>query len=323
MLLQTGMSLGLDRAPLLQAAGLTEADLADRDAYLPFARQLALGRAIVDGRPGVNVSLAASRHISPVSLGVLGYVITHTRNLRDALDAFLRFQRLLTDGVRWKLDLGTTCTLLAFADPDYERLAHPVEALVGLWLTLGRLLTGQPCSPLAVHFRHSPLADPTELERHFGAPILFNAPRSQIVFPLETLALPVIVGKVALMPSVQQLAEARLAEVDGYSSLTARLRASMLERVPQGITNRADLARSLGMSERTLCRRLQEDGTTYRDVLDTVRRDLALTWLSTPHHAIYEVAYLLGYGEPSTFHRSFRRWTGSSPHAWRHARTHA
>lgn len=320
MLLQAAISLGLDRAALLEAAGLEEADLADRDAYLPFARQLALGEAMARMCPGQNLGLAALRVISPANFGVLGYLITHSASLRDALDMFVRFQRLLTDGVRWRVIDGEPVRIVVEADPAYERIGHPIEAMVGLWVLLGRTLTETNWSPRAVCFRHQPLCDTQELERFFAARVQFGAPTNELHIARKMLALPVSAAKAALQPSLRQVAEARLAEVEGYGSLAAQLRGLLFGEIPRGVTARQQLAASLGISERTLNRRLREEGTTFREVLDGVRRELAETWLVDPSHAIYEVAFLLGYSEPSTFHRSFRRWTGLSPHAWRRAR---
>lgn len=320
MLLQTAIGLGLDRARLLSEAGLSEADLADRDAYLPFAKQIALGEALIRARPGVNIGLAALRHVSPADFGVLGYVITNSASLREALEAFVRFQRLITDGVRWRIELGAACTVTVEADPGYERLGYPIEALVGLWLVLGRMLTGHAWAPIEARFRHAPLGDVGEVERSVGAPVRFRAGENALILSLETLALPVTAGRAALAPSLAQLAEATLVQLDGYGTTTARLRALLFDQIPRGVTGKAELARAIGLSERTLNRRLREEGTTFRDVLEEVRRELAMSWLADARHAVYEVAFLLGYREPSTFYRSFRRWTGASPKAWRRAR---
>src|SRR4051794_12404325 len=103
-LLLTGTSLGLDRRDLLAAAGLSEEVLGDRDAYVPFARQVALGEAIVRARPGVNVGLANLRNASPAMLGLLGYVLANSATLREALRAFVRYQGLITDGVRFVVE---------------------------------------------------------------------------------------------------------------------------------------------------------------------------------------------------------------------------
>jgi len=329
-LLLTGTSLGLDRRDLLAAAGLSEDVLGDRDAYVPFARHVALGEAILRGRPGVNIGLAVLQHASPAMLGVLGYVVTHSATLREALRAFVRFQGLITDGVRFVVagdDLtqpapplsGAPIQIRLDADPVLSCLAHPIEALAGLWVTIGRKLTATDWVPLAVHFRHTALSDIREHERFFHVAPVFDAEETTITLSRETMDLPVVAGQPALRPSMVQLCEARLAELSGQTGFAARVRVALLEQIPRGIASKAALAKKLALSERTLNRRLQAEGATYRDVLDDARRELSLAWLADAQNAVYEVAFLLGYSEPSTFHRSFRRWTGTSPLSWRKA----
>jgi AraC-like DNA-binding protein len=317
MLLAAGVELGLDRAELLAAASVREEDLEDRDAYLPFAKHVALGQAIIGSRPGVSVAMASLRHASPARLGVLGYLVTHARTLSDALAAFIRFQRLVTDGFLFRVE--DEVRIVVESDASFARLGHPVEAIVGLWVSLGRALTGKAWSPESISFRHRARPDAREIEQFFGRKPRFSAPLDELRLSRETLALPVVLGKAALSASLVQLAEARLVEVEGGASVAARLRRLMFAELPRGTTGRDELAASLGMSARTLNRRLSDEGTTFRDVLDETRRELAEAWLGDRSHAIYEIAFLLGYSEPSTFHRSFRRWTGLSPRAFRRA----
>ena len=321
MLLRTGIALGLARDALMAEAAVGEDDLEDRDAYLPFARQVALGDAIARRRLGVNIGIAALQRMSPASLGVLGDVVVHSASLRDALDAFIRFQRLLTDGVRWTVTRGAALSIALDVDPAYERLGHPVEALLGLWVLLGRKLTATSWLPLDVGFRHGPQGDPAEVERFFGAGVRFRADANELRMPLAALDLPLVTASAALEAPMHRVAELRLAKVDGGGSHAERLREMMFASLPQGVTGRAELARRMGLSVRPLNRRLLEESTTFRDVLDGARRDLATSWLGDGRHAVYEVAYLLGYSDPSTFHRAFRRWTGASPQAWARAHT--
>jgi AraC-like DNA-binding protein len=317
ILLQTGISLGLDRALLLNVAGIQEAELLDRDAYLPFQSQVKLGKAIIALRPGVNVGIAMLRLITPSTFGVLGYTITHSPTLREALGSFIRFQGLITDGVRWNLQAKSSCSIRVETDPELAVIGHPIEAMLGLWLMIGRLLTNQLWKPDRITFRHRPLGDPLEIETFFGCQVQFRCEQNELFFTEDVLSLPLVVGKASLQASMHRLAEEKLAEVEGHGTITSQLRNLLFEQLPQGNSNKNTLAQQLGMSSRTLNRRLNDEDTTYRDVLDLVRKELAESWLSDPKHAVYEIAYLLGYHEPSTFYRSFRKWTGHSPQNWR------
>ena len=104
------------------------------------------------------------------------------------------------------------------------------------------------------------------------------------------------------------------------SSVGARVRELLAAQIREGEPEQAQLARSLGMSERTLQRRLRDEGLAFAALVDKVRTELAELYLSDPKLAVFEVAFLLGYSEPSAFNRAFRRWTGQSPSQFRASR---
>ena len=316
-LLQVGAALGLDRAALLEVAGLDEAALLDRDAALPLQAHVAIGRAIAEGRPGVNIGLGMLQRMRPAALGALGYALANCGTLADALATFIRYQSFLSDALRWRLP--DPLTVVVDAAPELAALGHPIETAVGLWVVLSRNLSGVRWIPRAVTFRHAPLGDPREHAGLFGVAPVFEAERDALVLDPETRALAVRGAEQALQMPLLRLVEARItAPVE--PEVVARLRSELRSSLARGNADKNTVARTLGTSARTLARRLHEAGTTYQIVLEETRRDLALDLLRDPALAVYEVAFLLGYSEPSTFHRAFRRWTGESPDAWRRAR---
>lgn len=320
MLLQTGVALGIDRAELLAVAQLDEGDVADRDAYIPLAKQLAIGAEISRRLPGCNIGLAALQHLQPASFGVLGYVICHSERLRAALEAFVRYQNLLSDAIAWRLESdATTTTITIDVASGLEKLAHPVETQVGVWVAIGRRLTGAAWSPSLVAFRHQPIGDPGEHEAFFACPVRFGAAANQLELANEILALPIHGARPELRPSLAFLLQTLLDDIAEPSpgEYTRRVSELLRRELPKGVTTKHETARALATSERTLSRRLRAEGTSFREILDDQRRLLSQAWLSDPNNAVYEVAYLLGYTETSAFHRSFRRWTGYTPAEWR------
>ena len=122
----------------------------------------------------------------------------------------------------------------------------------------------------------------------------------------------------ALSRIIERHAKASLASVAPASSeLKERVRRVLVKGVAAGRCSIKTVAPELGLSERTLQRRLEEEGASFGDILDSVRRDLGLRYLEDGKLSLAEIAYLLGYSEPSPFHRAFKRWTGSTPHARR------
>ncbi len=313
MLLGAGVAAGVPRRALLDAAGLTEAELIDPDASLPLTAQLAVGRAVLAARPGINLGLVALKHSGPGTLGVLGYAIAHCPRLRDALGLFIRHQGLVTDAARWRLVGGR---LHVGAHPALAALGHPIEHMIGLWVVLGRHLTGQAWVPRAVHFTHAPLGDPAEHAALFGVAPRFEADETLLDLG-DALDLPVLGARVDLQPGLVALLEARTPEGDGIGETALAVESTLRDLLPRGVADKDAVARSLGVSARTLARRLKAEGTTFQQALDDVRAQLARYWLAEGSLAIYEVAFMLGYSETSAFHRAFRRWTGEAPAAWR------
>lgn len=315
-LLQAGVQLGLDRATLLEHAGLEEAALVDRDARVPIRCQIAIGEAIIAARPRVNLGLVVLRRVQPRVLGALGYALTSSRSLDQALATFTRYQSFLTDAMRWRR--SDPCTVEVEVHDELARIGHPIETSVGMWVMLGRRLAGTRWIPRTLSFRHAPLGDVREHAELFGVAPHFEAERDVLVLETETLELPVVDATLSLRSPLLELLEARL-PTPPEAEIVTRLRAELRRELARG-TSKTAVARTLGMSSRTLARRLHEAGTSYTKVLDETRRRLALDLLADPRLAVYELAFLLGYSEPSTFHRAFRRWTGESPDAWRRAR---
>ncbi|MEM7155114.1 MAG: AraC family transcriptional regulator ligand-binding domain-containing protein [Myxococcota bacterium] len=317
LVLHAAAGLGLDRATLLAEIGLEESALVDRDGYVLLSQQIALGEAMARARPGMNIGLATLDYVRPSMLGVLGYAIRHCANLRAALGAFMRYQAILSPAVSWQLTDEPEPRIIVEAHPRMQALAFPLETQLALWVMLGRRLTGVPWNPRRLQFRHHPAGPPEEFEQRVGCPAEFGAELNALTLPSDVLDLPVVGARPELQPSLLRLLEALKPQEPVEEGCAQQVEALLLEELTQGVTSKEQVAQRMGLSPRTLGRRLQEEGASFRELLESVRQRLAQAWLADPSVAIHEVAYLLGYSEPSTFHRSFRRWTGQTPAAWR------
>jgi AraC-like DNA-binding protein len=316
-LLRAASIAGVDRSAVLAEARLSEMDIADRDAHITIEAQGRLGRAVLSRLPRVNFGLMAANAVTPASMGAVGYVISSSATLDGALKAFCRYQRLISDGIALASFVEPGCVKLVLTmEPEIEAMKHPVEAIFAAWITMARQITGAPCNPLRARFRHAPVGDPAEHEAFFQAPVEFEADENAMQVPADVLALPVRESRLDRHSMFVAHAESLLAELR-QGGLTAQVSAHVVTALSAGSVQQAEIAAALGMSARTLSRRLRDEGTTFGEVLEQVRRDLALRYLKASDCAVYEVAFLLGYREPSTFHRSFRRWTGRTPSDYR------
>jgi len=317
------MRAGLNAAELLAHSNLRLEDIQDRDADVDLEQHAQIARVIVSKLPGINIGLKTGMAATPIWFGVLGYVLRHAPTFQRLLIDFARFQRLVTDAVTWHIDLGPPCRVSHTLHRLVADLPAAAEAYLAILVAVGRQLTGVQIIPMRVAFKHAPVGDPEEHAALFGIPVEFHAEADELVFSKETLDLAVLGADEVLRQHLLHHAQAVLNALCTLPPTSEALRQHFVKTLYTATPRRADVAKALGVSERTLLRRLSEEGQTFESLLDQTRRELALEYIKDPSLAVFEIAALLGYTEPSAFHRAFRRWTNESPSALRmRARIH-
>src|SRR3989338_7620040 len=279
--LHAASRLGVDRAQLMSACELHDSQLSDPDARVPFATQEQLWQhlsRIEHAEPG----LALGCKLAPGPFSVLGYLLQSSPTLGDALAAGLRYQRLVGEG-------GEVQMLRPLLDNWQLRRAQFVR----------------PEPPTLDSYRET-----------FACPLQFAASDYGIVLPRSLARAPLIQANPPLQNLLRQHAEALLARLPS-EGLSARVVALLGEQLARGEPDRSELARHLHLSERTLQRRLADEGCNYQQLLNDTRQQLAEQHLSTGDLPAAEIALLLGYSEPSVFFRAFRQWTGLTPGEYR------
>jgi AraC-like DNA-binding protein len=193
--------------------------------------------------------------------------------------------------------------------------AHEFSAAVNLiW---ARRATRAEITPREVWFMHERPAETALYERIFGCDIRFEAPSTSIVAPGSIVDLPLVKADSKLSETLDRVAEELLARLPKPSGLHERIQELIVEQLAGGDCTASSVARSLGMSTRTLNRRLGEKGTGFRELLDETRSQLAASYLKNKSLSISEAAYLTGFATPQAFHRAFKRWFDASPAAFR------
>ncbi|HBB23517.1 MAG TPA: AraC family transcriptional regulator, partial [Pseudomonas sp.] len=183
-------------------------------------------------------------------------------------------------------------------------------------LTFCRWLTGDALRPLEVCFQGPQPADLEPYRQLFQAPLRFGAPRYALLFREADVNTPLPTANEALAQLHDRFAGEYLSRF-ADSRVMHRARQILCRLLPQGEPRREAVAQALCLSERTLQRRLQEEGGSFQQLLDDTRRDLAEQYLAQPDLAPLEIAYLLGFADPSNFYRAFKRWFGVTPGEYR------
>lgn len=317
-LVQVAMHLGIPRDEILAHAELTPDLLANPDARVPFRQHMAVWDLIL-ARPGIdNLGVDLGRNFAIESLGALGYLMLQCATPRELGRCIERFGPLLSDVFigRFFEEDGNAVVEQVLA-PRFVRLRHPGEWAMSSGLSMLRALTGRDIPVVDVCFQHPAPDDVSVLTAYFGRTPRFGAPASRLVLPGEILDLPIVHANPRLFGYLERHAEALLSTLATDDRLADRVRRKLTDMLRQGVPTQSEVARHFGMSERTLQRRLKEENVVFQELLDETRRQLAEIYLREPRLAVYEIAMLLGYSEPSAFFRAFRRWTGRTPEQYR------
>jgi AraC-like DNA-binding protein len=254
-------------------------------------------------------------------LGALGAAVRHAATLGEALVHHSRLLRLFTQSVGTVLTVGGDHTFYELQCP-YPDLIHPesVEHLLAdfVWV-LDVRRSGTEARPAVVHVRHRRPGDLTHHERVLGLEVRFEASGDGLAFGSAQLLEPRGGVDPARRAEARRLADQALQAHEPHETLVRRVEAVIATELTQGPPRLDLVAERLGVHPKALSRRLAAQGVGYKDLLDHVRRHLAYRHLSSPL-TLEEVAYRLGYSEAAAFTRAFRRWTGTSPGAYRAAK---
>lgn len=314
--LHAASRLGLERSQLMAECGLDDSQLADPDARVPFAAQERLWQ-LLSHMPHAEPGLALGSNLAPGPFSVLGYLLQSSPTLGDALAAGQRYQRLVGEGGEVQLREQADELLLLYRPlhPELPATRTRVLALMACWVQMLHPLL-ENWHLLRAQFVHAEPSDLSAYAQTFACPLQFAASDYGIVLPKALASAPLIQANPPLQNLLREHAEALLARLPS-EGLSARVVAMLGEQLARGEPDRAQLARRLHLSERTLQRRLAEEGCNYQQLLNDTRQQLAEHHLSSGSLPAAEIALLLGYSEPSVFFRAFRQWTGLTPGEYR------
>jgi AraC-like DNA-binding protein len=324
-LVEFAVSRGADRRALLDRAGLTPQRLDDHDNRIPVASYVRLMRAAkaLCGDPALALHFAEAVDLSQISIvGLLGHA---SATMIEAFGQLNRYGRLAFEvetadggdrfrhvwrwGRQWLVDYRK--------DPDafYEQTESTFARMV-----CGTRRFGDTPFVEAVHVTHPDPGYREAYERILGAPVTFGADWNAMMIDERWHQ-----HRIALQPRyalgvLSQHADALLETLEAARTVRGQVEAILTPMLPTRSASVAAVAAGLGQSRQTLFRRLKAEGVTFRQVLDDLRRRLALDHLTNRQVTVYEAGYRVGFSDPAAFSRAFKRWTGVSPREMRRTR---
>ena len=310
---------------VLRAAGISERDLAESDPLhhrISAAGQSRLLDCAAEAAEDTAFGLHLAEETDPREAGIIFYAMSAAEDVGEALALLDRYSRIANEAARMKR-IATPDGLVA--EIGFVGLPRPLgrqgaEFLMAVIVRILRELAGRNIRPIRVAFAHARNADLREFARFFGCPVEFGRAVDEGVasdllqFSNQAVTAPLVTADQKLLKALEPFCDLAAKERRTASdTLRGAVEKEAEKLLPHGKAQKRIIARALGISERTFSRRLAVEGTTYEEVVNELRRTLALQYLKEPGMSLSEIAWLLGYEGSTSFNHAFRRWTGSSP----------
>ena len=318
-ILNAAEAIGLDASLLLKEAGVTETISNDPEARVPswVQKNLLDAGVALSGNPAFGIEVG--RHVLPDTANVLWYAVLNAATLREAVEMGMRYSRFFSDVISPELveTPGSASIVMRTA------MEIPIWPSVGSECTLSvyaatifRYFQDQLCLK-EVRFQHAPLREIGYYEDFFHCPAHFSQTSNELVLDQKMLSRPGSFVDKHLMDMMVRLTDKVLSRLDTRDALLFSVRQSIRNRITRGSVGLDEVALEMGVTPRTLQRRLGERNTSFSVLYDTLRKEMATTYLREPQYALNEVAFLLGFTTLESFYQAFRRWYQTTPGDYR------
>jgi AraC-like DNA-binding protein len=310
---------GVDVADLLRQAGLTQEVIADRSARLGVSNQIRFVELVATALGDELLGFHLVEDFDFREIGLLYYVAASADTFGSALSRIERYIKIQNDGVRFEVIRGKSIRVrLRYTGVARHTDVHQIGSMIALMIRISRRLTGRSLKPTVVRIMHRIHGGKPELEKFLDADVDDGAGVDELELPAASWHLPIVSADPYLHRVCVQSAEEALARRTPRSSpLKVQVENTIAALLPHGQARHDLVAAELGLSPRTLARRLAEEGSSFAGILTEVRAALADRYLADRTLPISQIAWLLGYAEISAFTRAFQRWTGIVPSAAR------
>ncbi len=306
------INLGADKELLQNTSGVQAKHLLEAESRFPVEKHLNLwraGQALLE-EEALGLDIGASSN--PYLRGIVGLVFAASPDLSTAIDNKVKYTHILADHISLKFTRHKDSFSLTYSILDGYYHRYEIERVFSGFLNWVRVFVESSVFPTCVSFQYEKPDSYKKYQQYLGENIQFDQPMNQISFSLDLLQHKNIKFNEYLYNILQARADRMLSELGKEVDFLSSVRSTIAGRLCHGHFSILDVAKAHNISTRTLHRKLQEVQLNYQSILDDVRKEMAISYLTNEGCSPQAVSFLIGYADERAFHRAFKRWTGSS-----------
>ena len=311
---------GKDATVVITSVGARPEQVYDDAIRLEVPKQIKILELVSEKLQDGLLGFHLARSFDLREVGLVYYVIASSERFADSLLNAKRYCTIMNEGVRLQIkqDDRTLSITLDYADIERQSDRHQIEFWLVTMVRICRQVTDTRLALRHLRIRHRRDETPAEFKSFFGCDVEFCAESDEIIFPASVASLPIVGRDNYLNDLLRQYAEAALANSPKErAAIRSDVERALPQLLPHAKASISNVAKQLGMSTRTLSRKLREEGVAFTTILDETRAALAKRYLAERDLPVSEIAWLLGYSEISSFTHAFKRWTSMTPQQFR------
>lgn len=310
----------VDKEALLQTIGLSRNEPVDPSHMVPVDAFFGFLERLVHADPmGITIPLRVGAAMRCDDYGAFGLAWKSATTLRGSYDRAERYARVMGNESTYDVEPAAEGAFMQLHRLGERRLGMRIsnEAHFASIMAISQQVASAPFQPLAVFFKHTAPTTMQHHEAYFGCPVHFASDRDALLVSHETLETPNLLGDPGLTRFFETHLKAEVEALGDATPLDRQIRDYIVTCLSEGMPAVSEVARHLGMSARTLQRRLGEQGLAFQALVDDARRQLAHRLLKQTKFPLIEVAFMTGFSGQSAFTRAFKRWAGQTPRSYR------
>jgi AraC-like DNA-binding protein len=306
---------GVDPAPLLRKAGLPLGPIQDRNVRIDATAQISFLNLVAEALPDELLGFHLAEGFELREAGLLYFVLASSATLGEALARAERYSTIANEGILLRYGLGEDLHVrYSYVGMPRHADRHQMEFWATALVRICRRLTGIGLNPIRISLDHPRCGASDRLATYFGCEVTFAAGLDEVAFPRNAAPLALAGAEPYLNELLVRYCEDALAQRGRIlSPIRTGAENAIAPLLPHGKARADEVARVLGMSRRTLARRLAAEDLSFARIQDDMRRDLARQYLKDATLSVSQVAWLVGFQEVGAFTHAFRRWTGLTP----------